>query len=374
MMTPIVRNVKRLATRRAAVFVLAAAAVLAVVVPVGFGAQQAAPVNTKEPSISGTPAVGRTLRGTPGTWQNVGSYAYQWLRCAASGSKSDGSDCAEIGKAGAITYSPSAGDVGFRIRFRVTATNNDGSTVAASNATAVVTAAKQGPTNTKPPTISGETVVDETLTANRGTWTGSGITYTYAWQRCDTTGANCATIGGATATTYKLLSADAGHTMRVQVTAKNATGSKNATSAQTGVVTTSSPATGCPSGTGPINVANLQPPARLSIGGQQITPAVVTPGTQVIRVSFKVTACGGRPVQGALVYGTAVPYQQFSTTEQPTGPDGRAMLTMQQLRSFPASSKQQLLVIFARARKSGEDVLGGVSTRRLFSFQVNLRG
>jgi hypothetical protein len=370
----IARTVRRLATRRAAVIVLAGAAVVAVVVPVGLGAQQAAPVNSVEPSISGTPAVDQTLRGKPGTWQNVGSYGYQWLRCAASGSKSDGSDCAEVGKAGAITYSPSAGDVGFRLRFRVTATNNDGSTTAASNATAVVTTAKQGPTNTKPPTISGQTVVDETLTANRGTWTG-GITYTYAWQRCDTTGANCATIGSATATTYKLISADAGHTLRIQVTAKNASGSKSATSAQTGVVTNSSPATGCPSGgTGPINVANLQSPARLSIGGQQITPAVVTPGTQVIRVSFKVTACGGRPVQGALVYGTAVPYQQFSTTEQPTGPDGRAMLTMQQLRSFPASSKQQLLVIFARARKSGEDVLGGVSTRRLFSFTVNLRG
>ena len=94
----------------------------------------------------------------------------------------------------------------------------------------------------------------------------------------------------------------------------------------------------------------------------------------MIRVSFRITACGGRSVVGALVYATPTPYQQFSATEQPTGADGRAVLTMRRLRFFPASDQQQLLVVFVRARKSGEDLLGGVSTRRLVSFKVNLRG
>ena len=374
-MTPIARFVRRVATRRAAVIALVGAAVLAVLVPVGLGAQQAAPSPTTQPSISGTAAVGQTLTGTQGTWDNSPtSYTYQWVRCNSSGGAPDGSDCNSIGGATTTGYVVSSADVGYRLRFRVTASNSDGPQTAASNATSLVTA-QQGPPNTAPPTISGQAVVDQTLTASPGTWTGTGITYAYAWQRCDTAGANCATIGGATATTYKLVDADAGHTLRVQVTGKDSSGENSVTSDKTATVTAGgSSSTGCPAGTGPINVANLQPPARLSIGGQQITPSVVTRGTQVIRVSFRVTACGGRSVVGALVYATPVPYQQFSAVEQPTGSDGRAVLTMRQLRYFPASNQQQLLVIFGRARKNGEDPLGGVSTRRLFSFKVNLHG
>jgi hypothetical protein len=234
------------------------------------------------------------------------------------------------------------------------------------------------PTNQSPPTISGKAQVGQTLTANEGQWTGSPTDYDYAWRRCDADGGSCAQISGANQKTYVLKSVDKDNTLRVRVTAQNADGRTTSTSVPTAVVTEAAapppPATGCESqGTGPVAVGEIKPPNRLLVDRQSIQPAVVGGSTNEVVVRFHVSACSGRPVQGALVYVTAVPYNQFSVpNETPTGADGWVELRMGRLRGYPAASRQQLLVMFVRAREPGGNLLGGISTRRLVSFPVNL--
>jgi hypothetical protein len=357
-------------------FLLGAMIVAALLSPAGSASTKAAPVNTALPAITGTAAVGQTVTTSDGSWTgSPTSFTYEWLRCPSSGGVPDGSNCASIGVT-TNSYVVATGDVGFKLRSRVTAVNGDGQTKAVSDATSAVVA-QAGPPNTAPPTISGTATVGSTLTANPGTWTGASITFTYQWRQCDASGANCNPISGATGTTYVIANGDVGHTIRVAVTGTDATGPNTVTSAQTSTVTpaATAPATGCPAekSTTPINVSEVSPPARLLIDKQQSRPSVITKSTSTIVLRFHVSACSGRSIVGALVYQTATPYQQFSISEQPTGPDGWATLTLHRLNHFPASTNQRLLVVFVRARKPSEDLLGGISTRRLVSFTVNLR-
>jgi hypothetical protein len=235
------------------------------------------------------------------------------------------------------------------------------------------------PNNTAPPIISGTPQQGSTLTTSDGTWTGTApLAFTYAWGRCDQNGASCATISGATGKTYDLKLVDVGNTLRSIVTATNTDGKDTSTSVPTAVVAaaavTPPPVTnGCPSGSGPIAIADLSSPARLAIDQQTVSPGLVTLSATAIQTHFRVTACGGRPVQGALVYATAVPFNQYSIApEGTTAADGTVVLTMAQLSGFPAARRQQLLVVFVRARKAGEDVEGGISSRLLVSFPVSL--
>ena len=235
-------------------------------------------------------------------------------------------------------------------------------------------AAQVAPSNQSPPAISGTPEEGKPLTTSNGVWAGTTpMTFTYSWRRCDSDGGSCSQIGGATERTYVLKKVDVGNTIRARVTARNSDGSASATSVPTAVIRAAAgPApTGC-AGNAPIPIASVALPERLTIDAQSISPAVVGRSTTSITLRFHVT-CKGKAVQGALVYADAVPFNQFSRpAEQPTGADGWATLTMNRQGGFPAARSQQLLVIFARARKAGEDLLGGVSTRRLVSFPVDL--
>ena len=97
--------------------------------------------------------------------------------------------------------------------------------------------------NTTPPSISGTPLDGATLTADPGSWSGTGpLSYGYQWRRCDAAGANCVDIAGATGSTYDLGSADVGATIRVIVTATGAGGSASLASGATPEVDAESPA------------------------------------------------------------------------------------------------------------------------------------
>jgi hypothetical protein len=229
------------------------------------------------------------------------------------------------------------------------------------------------PGNQSPPTITGTPQEGSTLTTSNGQWTNSPTSFTYQWRRCDETGGSCSNIGGATERTYTLRRVDVGNTVRSRVTARNADGSTQSTSVPTAVVRAAPAAPAGCAGNAPIQIASVAPPERLSLDGQSISPSVVGRSSQTVTMRVHVS-CDGKSVQGALVLVEIVPFNQYNSPgEATTGADGWAQVTLTQLSGFPAAQRQQLLVAFLRARKAGENVLGGVSTRRLVSFPVDLR-
>jgi hypothetical protein len=349
---------------------------LALIAGVGAAASSVAPRNTSPPTISGTAREGQTLTASPGSWSGTTpiSYSYQWMRCSSTVS-----DCTAITGAKSKTYTLTSNDVGKRLIVVVRATNSSGSNTAQSSATKTVGPKAEPPKSTAPPTISGSPVQGQTLTASTGTFSGTRpLTYAYRWRRCDKNGGSCSSISGATQRRYTLSSADVGNTIRVRVTAKNSAGSDTATSVPTAAIKKApspppKPATGCPSGTGPVSVSKVTPPARLNVDGIGAAPNPVGRSTRLIQVRVHVSNTCRQSVGGALVYVTAVPFNQFTIpAEQPTDANGNVTFQMSRLRGYPAARHQQLLVFFVRARKPGDPLLGGISTRRLVSTAVDL--
>lgn len=219
------------------------------------------------------------------------------------------------------------------------------------------------PTPKTLPTITGTAEVGVTLVATRGTWNNKPTSFSFAWQRCDSTGAACLAIGGASAKIYTPTAADIGNTLRVSVTAHNSDGSTTAASAATGVV----PPGGCPPGTTAVPVSQITPPARLDIAVVSVKPAV-SRATNTLKLHVTVSACGGRAVQGATVFAAAIPYNQFATAQATTAADGTVLLTETRQNGFPASRHQHLLAVLVHAWKQGEPTTAGVSTSRVVAF------
>jgi len=336
---------------------LAVAIGLGALAGAGTAASAAAPVNTSRPTVSGTAQEGQTLTGNRGSWSgNPTAYNYFWTRCDRNGNA-----CADISGAHAATYVLTSADVGNTIRFKVEAKNASGSTFASSVPTAVVKAAPKptAPVNTSRPTVSGTAQEGQTLTGNRGSWSGNPTAYSYFWTRCDRNGNSCADISGARAATYVLTSADVGNTVRFKVEAKNAAGSTFASSAQTPVVTAALP----PAGSA-IPVDKVSPPERLVVDRVAFSPNPARSRNPIV-ARFHVADTRGYSIQGALVYALGLPYSWArNATEVSTDATGWATILLRPTAAMPLK-RGGALVVFVRARKPGDNLLSGVSTRRL---------
>jgi len=217
------------------------------------------PTNVTPPSITGTPQVGELVVCDAGSWNDADSLAREWL---LDGQPTSGTDSRSI----------AAGDVGHSLVCRVSATSGAGTVQATTAAVTPVAAPASGPSGDAPPgaggsgappaagpasppsgssrpgpapatppaapavaaprrviapRVAGKAVVGRTLSCGKGTWTGTALTFRYAWTR------NGKRIAGATATRYRLTSKDARGRIACLVTASNAAGSASATARPT---------------------------------------------------------------------------------------------------------------------------------------------
>jgi hypothetical protein len=238
---------------------------------------------------------------------------------------------------------------------------------------------KSPPTVRATPTIQGEAREGKTLTATRGEWGGkTPMRFAYQWRRCGKDGTGCSNIAGATSTSYAVRAADVDRTIRVRVTATNDDGSATGVSQPTPVVVSASNplppgspigATRLSSGLTSVPASSVTPPHRLVISSVQFNPPVVRSRVP-FSGRFRVTDTRGFVVRDALVYVVGVPFGRIGQTpEQTTDMEGWAQVQLAPTARLPLRNGYSI-VMFLRARKQGDDVLAGISTRRLVQVRL----
>lgn len=327
-------------------------------------APQNAPRNTARPALSGESQEGKTFTVSNGTWAGTQpiSYTYAWQRCDVSGGS-----CVVVANATSREYTLRAADVGKRMRASVTATNQFGAASVLTSASDTIRAAPAtAPRNTAAPTIAGTPRQGQTLTASPGTWAGTApITYGYQWLRCDAGGGNCATIPGATGQTYVATAADVGATLRVAVAARNSAGTSTVQSLATARIATSA----APSG-GTVDAADVALPVRLVIDRVEWNPNPIRSRDTVVTGRIHVSDTRGNSVRNARVLVTGLPYG-WNTRTGEVATDSAGWATVQ-FRLTAQAPRRGALVMFVRARKLGDNVLAGVSTRRLVQMLIRI--
>ncbi len=201
------------------------------------------------PTITGTAQVGQTLTADTSAIEDEDglesvSYWYQWL-----------ADDTDIDGTTASTYTLVLADQGKTIKVKVTFTDDAENQESLTSEATVAVAAKDNTAPTGLPTITGTAQVGETLTADTSAIDDAdgleNVSYSYQWLADDTD------IDGATASTYTLVLADQGKTIKVKVTfTDDAENQESLTSAATVAVAAKSNAapTGLPTITGTAKV------------------------------------------------------------------------------------------------------------------------
>src|SRR5262249_40473447 len=155
---------------------------------------------------------GGTIRVDTGRWRpRPSAFVYQWVRCSA-----ELRACLPISGATTDKYDIAPADLGHALAAIVQARSGATSRAVFSTATAVPVASggATGPASTTVPAVAEVLQQGHPLTGSAGTWSSGGpLAFTYAWYRCDPTGAHCEAIRGASQLTYVQDAEDIGHTL-----------------------------------------------------------------------------------------------------------------------------------------------------------------
>ena len=174
---------------------------------------------TGDPVISGTVQVGEELTAlTDGIMDDDvldDVFTYQWVRVDADGTSNE----EDITDETDATYTLTADDRGKKVKVEVRFVDILGGEETRTSAPTATLAGTPNTAATGAPTITGTAQVGQTLTAvTTGIMDADGLTsptYTYQWIRVDGTEAD---IAGENSSTYILVDADLGKTLKVKVT------------------------------------------------------------------------------------------------------------------------------------------------------------
>lgn len=177
------------------------------------------------PTLSGTTAVGQTLRSTTGTWNSSSTltFTYQWQRCVTS----DPSSCSNISRATNSSYRLAAADAGLLMRAIVNAKNSAGTVSATTLQSSTIGAY---PSLSGTITITGAARQGSILSASTPLWSGLPTpNVSYQWMQCSalirsqstSQPRGCSVISSAQGLTYAIQAADVGKYLILRTTASN---------------------------------------------------------------------------------------------------------------------------------------------------------